>query len=522
MEELLIRNVFLVIVSMYFFNKTKNALHMLQLESYKNKRYFKWIKKNFRKTIQIKDIIVLAILIGVVLTKTISTGLIVVSLIYLAFVAFLKPQPAKKPFVETNRIKRMYTTYGVIFAIMFVLLNTNSNKEIIEIVSAVLPIFAYYIVFVVNIVNAPIEKHIQHGFYKKAKKKLNNMPNLPVVGITGSYGKTSTKYILTTILNQKYNALMTPGSFNTTMGVVRTLNEYMKSTHNLFVCEMGAKQIGDIKEICDLVKPKYGILTAIGPQHLETFKSIDNVRKTKLELIDSLPDDGIAFVNMEDENIRNSNITKNKITYGLNDKCDYYADKIELNERGSSFTIHMKNGESLNVKTKLLGKHNIINIMGAVAVADTLGLSKEEIYAGIYYLKPVPHRLELKSHPNGKIIIDDAYNSNSQGAKMALEVLKGYKNKTRVLVTPGIVDLGAESEKYNMELGKEAAEAADFIILVGEKQAEPIKKGILEKKYDEKKLYIAKDLNDAIAKMNQVAKDNSVVLLENDLPDNYL
>ena len=144
-----------------------------------------------------------------------------------------------------------------------------------------LSIFSYRVVSLVNIVNSPIEKWIQKGFYNKAKRKLEEMPNLKVIGITGSYGKTSTKYIVSTILSQKYNVLMTPESFNTTMGVVRTINEKLNSMHNLFVCEMGAKQVGDIKEICDLVKPDYGILTAIGPQHLETFKTIDNVKKNQ-------------------------------------------------------------------------------------------------------------------------------------------------------------------------------------------------------------------------------------------------
>lgn len=230
----------------------------------------------------------------------------------------------------------------------------------------------------------------------------------------------------------------------------------------------------------------------------------------------------MAFVNYEDENIQKANIAKNKITFGLSPKCDYYADQITLNEIGSNFKVHTKTGKELEVKTKLLGKHNIINITGAIAICDYLGLSQEEILAGVRFLKPVPHRLELKMHANGNIIIDDAYNSNSSGAKMALEVLKNFQNKTRILVTPGIVDLGEEAEKYNKTLGNQAAEAADYIILVGEKQAKPIKKGILEKNYKEENIFVAKDLSEAINKMNEVAKENSVILLENDLPDNYL
>ena len=170
----------------------------------------------------------------------------------------------------------------------------------------------------------------------------------------------------------------------------------------------------------------------------------------------------------------------------------------------------------------MLGVHNIVNIIGAVAICDELGLSKEEIIAGIRFLKPVIHRLELKRNPNGSIIIDDAYNSNVKGAKMALDVLGNFKNKKRVLITPGIVDLGDKIEEYNKNLGKQAAGRCDYIILVGEKQAKPILEGILEEGYNKEKVYIAKDITEAINRMNEIMDSNTVVLFENDLPDNYL
>ena len=482
MLQIIIRNLFYVLFIILFYKKTKHGLHMLQLESYKNERYFKWLKQNIKGTF------------------------------------FLIPdKKEKKPFVVTNRVKRMYCTYLIILLIIVILGNIFTKYEWSIVVCLVSFVFSYYIVPCINKINSPIEKHIQKGFYNKAKKKLNEMPSL-----TGSYGKTSTKYAVTTILSQKYNVLMTPESYNTTMGVVRTINEKLNSMHNIFVCEMGAKQIGDIKEICDLVKPNFGVLTAIGPQHLETFKTIDNVKKTKLELVDSLNEDGIAFVNYDDDIISKTQINKNKITYGMRKDLDYYADEITCNEKGSNFVVHCKTGKSIQVKTKLLGKHNISNIVGAIAVADTLGLSEEEIIAGVRFLKPVPHRLELIGKPDGSLVIDDAYNSNSQGAKRALEVLGSFEGRKKILVTPGIVDLGEDAEKYNEMLGEQASEVADYIILVGEKQAEPILKGILKKSYSREKVYIAKDLNDAIGKMQELTDNNTVTLLENDLPDNYL
>ena len=460
---------------------------MLQLESYKNERYFRWLSQNKK---------------GLFFT--------------------IPNKKEKKPFVVTNRIKRAYATYIILLLIIITLGNLFPAFEWSIILCLIILTCSYYIIPVVNTINSPIEKHIQKSFYNKAKKKLEDMPNLKVVGITGSYGKTSTKYAVSTILSQKYNVLMTPESYNTTMGVVRTINEKLNSMHNIFVCEMGAKQIGDIKEICDLVKPNYGILTAIGPQHLETFKTIENVKKTKLELVDSLNENGIAFLNYDDKIVEEAEVNKSKITYGMKNGLDYYADEIICNEKGSNFVVHCKSGKNICVKTKLLGKYNISNVVGAIAIADTLGLSEEEILIGVRSLKPVPHRLELIQKADGNLVIDDAYNSNSQGAKMALEVLASFNGRKKILVTPGIVDLGEEAEKYNEILGEQASDAADYIILVGEKQAKPILKGIENKKYPQEKVYVAKDLNEAINKMQELIDGNTVTLLENDLPDNYL
>ena len=515
MSNYILLNTFIIFSYIYLLYKSKHAYHMLQLESYKNERYIKWVKNN--KTIKIKELIL--IIPSIILFFNFKLGLIINIIWSLILILFKNKHTEKKPLVVTARIKRMYVAEIIILILIGIL--ANLYNEVVAL-SNILIIFSYIFIIVINIINSPIEKSIQLKYYNRAKRKLKSNQNLKVIGITGSYGKTSTKYIVGTILSQKYNTLITPESYNTTMGVVRTINEKLDNTHQVFVCEMGAKNIGDIKEICDLVNPEYGILTAIGPQHLETFKTLENVRKTKMELVDSLPIEGKSFVNFEDENIKEIKFNDNNITFGLNNNCDYYATDIEINEFGANFNIHMKENKMINVKTKLLGVHNIVNIVGAVAICDELGLSKEEIIAGIRFLKPVEHRLELKRNPNGSIIIDDAYNSNVKGAKMALDVLANFKNRKRILITPGIVDLGEKSEEYNKNLGKQAAKSSDYIILVGEKQAKPINEGLLEEKYNKENIYIAKDIKDAINKMNEMMDSNTVVLFENDLPDNYL
>ena len=524
MEKLLL-NFSLILVLIYFYKITRHGLHIWQLENYYLDRYVTWTKRYLKKVINIKTIILLLIpIIMFVINNSwsIITGYVLEILVLIYLIVSTKKQKEKKPFVVTARIKRVYTTYLILFVIAATLANILNHTIVLTVINVCI-MFAYYFVYIVGTINKPIEGSIRKGFCRKAKHKLKEIPGLKVVGITGSYGKTSTKYIVNTILSQKYNTLMTPESYNTTMGVVRTINEKLTSMHQLFVCEMGAKYVGDIKEITDIVNPTYGLVTAIGPQHLDTFKNLDNVRKTKLELVDSLPDDeGIAFLNWEDENIRNSRITKKSVKFGLTPEADYYAENIEITERGSSFDVVIPGKEAIRIKTKLLGNLNILNIVGAVAIADKLGLTADEIKMGAKYIRPVPHRLELKQNPNGSIIIDDAYNSNTKGAKMALEVLKSFEHKKRILITPGIVDLGDKAVEINQELGRNAADSADFIILVGAQQTVPIYNGIREKGYPESNVYIAKNLQDALSKMNQIMTKDSVILLENDLPDNYL
>lgn len=392
LEQILVICLFFILF-IYLNKKIRNSFHILQLEHYQLESYNKWIKNHINIVFSIKEILLFTIIISISFINLKVATVLGILLIMILYIIFPK-QKEKKPLVITNRIKRMYITNTVLFFLIAILANIV-NLKIGIIATSIYTFLTYIIVELINIINQPIEKSIQNKFYNSAKKRLKQNENLKVIGITGSYGKTSTKYIVSTILEQKYNVLMTPESYNTTMGVVRTINEHMKPEHQIFVCEMGARHIGDIKEICDLVEPNYAILTSIGPQHLDTFKTLENVKKTKMELVDAIKEDGIAFVNEEDENIKTIQITKKNIKYGLTkENCEYYADNIQITEKGSSFDIHTKDG-IISVKTKLLGSNNIINIVAAVSIAKELGLNDEQIKLGIRMLKPVPHRLEL-------------------------------------------------------------------------------------------------------------------------------
>ena len=515
-------NLILILFLIYIYRTNRHGLHILQLEHYYTDRYVKWMKENSNITFNVKKIGLLFISSIVFGLGFFMAGYVVTIIAYITLILSFHKNKEKKPFVKTARVKRQYITYLIIAIILILMINVFNDVYSI-IVLNILSMITYCLVYAVATINKPIEKAINNKFCRKAHKKIKSIPGFKVVGITGSYGKTSTKYIVNTILSQKYNSLMTPESYNTTMGVVRTINEKLKPTHNLFVCEMGAKYIGDIKEICDIVEPNYGILTAIGPQHLDTFKTIENVAKTKLELLDSLPDvTGVSFVNWEDENIRKAKLPKNVVKYGLNKKSDYYAENVTISAKGSSFDVVMPGGRRITAKTKLLGRLNILNIVCGVAVADKLGFTEDQIKMGIKFIKPVEHRLELRPNPNGSIIIDDSYNSNVRGADMALEVLGTFKDMKKILITPGIVELGEKAYEINKALGKEATKHSDIIILVGEKQAGPMLDGVKETKFPKDKVIVAKNLDEAIKHMYKLMDSNTVVLLENDLPDNYL
>lgn len=507
----------------YFAVKVKFGFHMLQQESYLNTGYLKWVSKNLQKNIWAADVLP-PLAGGLISLMFPSAGLAVWAAAgILAAVIRIKAAPkAKKPLVVTARVKRLIVTAAV-FGVLLGAALYFSSIILSAAAAAAVNVCSFIFVAFVNIVNRPLELGINRWYCSDAKKMIEQAPNLTVVGITGSYGKTSSKFILSKILSEKYSVLMTPESYNTTMGVVRTVREHLKRTHEIFVCEMGAKYVNDIKEICDITNPEYGIITSIGPQHLETFKSMDNIVKTKLELFDALKKPENAVMNVSSEPVK-KNLPERATAYSLEkeDGGEYYAENISYGCSGAKFTMCGKEIKPFELETKLLGKHNILNIVGAATMALKLGVSPREIAAAVKRLEPVEHRLQLKRGVGGISVIDDAFNSNVEGAKSAVEVLGSFPEGGRMLITPGMIELGEKEFEYNFEFGRHAAKYCDYIILVGDKQTKPIKQGIEKEGFDISKLYVAADLNDALAKMNTIACEGWTVLFENDLPDLYV
>lgn len=482
--------------------RSLDSLHMVQLEGYDPEHYIKWIENNKEKAYSLKK----------------------------------NNLPIKKALVFTKRATRLFRLNLLLNAVVLAIpallyfLNQDSFPFLLDLILVGLLAFVLYkfqalFIYLSAIIMKPVEESINMGFYTSAQKKIKAREDLHVVGITGSFGKTSTKFIVGTILSEKFNVLNTPESYNTPMGLSKVINNDLTPEHEVFVAEMGAKVIGEIREVAQLAQPKIGVLTSIGPVHIETFKNIDNIMKTKYELIEELPTDGVAIFNYDNEYIKKlaDKTFKEKMLYGLEhtEKLNIYADNIVVSELGSTFTLKDNEGNSVECTTKLLGRHNIYNILAGACVSKALGLSFEEISRGIAKIEPIEHRLNIINPGTGIIIIDDAFNSNPIGTKAALEVLGQFKEGKKFIVTPGMIELGEMEESANREFGVNIGKVCDYVILVGEKRTQPIYEGLMETNYNKSNIFIVNNLDEATAYIGKLAKPKDVVLFENDLPDNY-
>lgn len=509
-------------------------LHMLQLNGYKTPEHSWWMKKNFKR--YIFPLVLFAGQFAMLATGYNMPLLIVFGVLNALFAVMNKPSKKfKKPLKYTARVKRMMVTFFILVAVMFAVGTVSGNtpcrcddwKPFNNILSFIMVNSALYLtpllVPLSNLINKPIEKYIQNWYINDAKRILSEMPDLHKIGITGSYGKTSMKFYLSELLSSQYNTLKTPESFNTPMGVTITVRQHLKPTYEYFICEMGARRVHEIKELCEIAHPHDGIITSVGPQHLETFNSIENVVNTKFELADSVQAvGGKIYLNGDNELIRKKAPQyKNAVMYGLQEHNDYRATDISVSDRGTEFTVTAPDGESCRFTMKLLGEHNVQNVLGAIAYCHGTGIPLEKLILPVKRISPVPHRLQLLDKGGNLTYIDDAYNSNPSGCRAALNVL-GLFDACRILVTPGMVELGAKQEELNYEFGQEASEACDYIVLVGKTQTVPIYNGIKDAGYNMDNVYVADSLNEAIAKVNEYKTDKKkIVLLENDLPDNY-
>ena len=515
-------------------------VHIIQLNSYNLDQQIIWYKKNIGSFAINITLLVSAIVYYEL--KFIPIYFVVIIAIFGLLIENL-PRKQKKKLVFTARIKRLVFLCLLFFFISTIPVIVFKNDFGLKFIVYALAL-APAIIFVAYLILLPVENNIRKKFMNEAKNIIDKNDRLYVIGITGSFGKTSTKFFLDRLLKIKYSVCKTPESFNTAMGTTLTIKNDLRNIDDIFISEMGARRPNDIKEICDIVSPFGAIITDVGNMHLDTFKTIDNVLKTKFELVDSvyssdecrtkkigLSESGITvkpiiLLNGDNDLIREkAKEYKSKNVqiyfYGLNSNNDFYATNINGSDKGMTFDFLGRDGNDIkSLKTKLLGKYNIVDLVGAISYSVLLSIDKEDIRNEVYKIEPVKHRLELLDGDPMNLIIDDAYNANLKGSKNASDVLSTFSGFTKIIITPGMVELNDKQDAENEEFAAYASKIVDYAIIVGNTNKLSLKKGF-EKNLSGDKIYYFDRVEDAISFARTGIAGKKVILLENDLSDNY-
>ncbi len=511
-------------------------LQVLQLTGYKLNGLIKWFKETKYSYMSRLFMLTFLLLSSMLMTNVLLADFFVqrifsyVSIVFYVlfcslFITNLFSAKQKTPLKYTMRMTRLVIVFAILVGGFTWLVQYIGYMYIpylsfglIGIIPVMLPLFvilAYFITY-------PIEKLISNSYLKKSKKKIQSQKDLLVIGVTGSYGKTSVKNILSTILSEKFKVCSTPASYNTPLGLSKTILSKLSPEDNIFIAEMGAKQRGDIDELCSMVSPSIGIITGIGNQHLLTFGNIDNISKTKGELADYIvKNNGKIYFNVDTEaTLELSNKYKQGIkTASLSLEYDLKVEGVKVDKTGSTFKL-CYNGKKVECSTMLLGSHNVSNIVLSARVALDLGLSLEEISNGISKLKAIPHRLEIIKSASSYTIIDDAYNSSVEGSKASLDVLSKFEGK-KIVITPGLVELGSDQFNSNFEFGRDLARVCDYVIIDSTINYDAISSGLIFAGFDENKIIQALNLSKSVEILSDIAGEGDIVLFENDLPDNY-
>lgn len=421
------------------------------------------------------------------------------------------------PATFTPRFKRLAVVLWLVLAIVSYIVATLLNFSAFAwgnflfgcvkyFALAIIPLILIPLTCLSNLICGLYERPRNASYVRRAKAKIQ-ASQIKVIGVTGSYGKTSVKHILAAVLSRKYRVLSTPRSHNTPLGLSRAINDNDLENYDFFIAEMGARNVGDIKELCALCSPDYAVITGICPQHIESFLTVENIVKAKGEILESVknkafiaPDCLDMFADYPVEKVN----------------CDCVSE-VEATCEGVRFTLTL-GGESVKVKSKLLGEHSAYNIGLCARVAYELGMTLSEIAAAAEELDYIEHRLQL-IESNGVHILDDGYNANVKGAEAAVNVLKSFGGR-KIIVTPGLVELGVLDEEENAALGAKLV-GLDKVILVGDTLVGFVKQGYTAAGGDEDKLCVVPTLSAAQDTLKDCVQSGDTVLFLNDLPDVY-
>lgn len=499
---------------------------VLQSSGYSNKKYFRWLKKKgnlaYLRHAFLAGLCVLSYaIISLAFSFTGEWAAVIGLAAYLVFFVLYiyadKKVVLRSSVTLTVRCKRLlcvtFLVYAIVSYILITLLNfadyvfENAFFSYLRYCPlAVLPLLLSPLLMLANAVAKIYEVPHNKKFIRLAKEKLEKS-DIKVIAITGSFGKTSVKNILYGILSKKYRALTTPRSHNTPVGIALAVNNAKLEDYDIFIAEMGARHVGDIAELCEICPPDLSVITGVCGQHLETFLSFQNIVKAKGEILDATKKEAIisddAFELFADYNCK-------KI------RCGCVSD-IVCGADGTEFTLTL-GGKSKRVKTVLLGEHSAYNIGLCALTAYEVGMTLDEIASAVPEIEQIEHRLQLIKS-GGVNILDDGYNSNVKGARSALKVLN-YFDGRKIVVTPGLVELGVLEEDENCELGKNLV-GFDLVILVGDTLVKFVEKGYKQAGGDTAKIKVLPTLPAAQEELKGFLHSGDTVLFLNDLPDVY-
>ncbi len=504
-------------------------LHPYQQEEYDSPRFLRWIVKN-----KVFDRKLSTLLLPIGLLALYDPRLALLTVPAFGWIAWKEPDPrkkAKKKLVMTARAKRIY---AAALGIAFLTVAGFSSGQI-PFLLWIVPVQLMPLFLVLgNVLLTPFERREQTRYRTEAERKLGEIHPF-VIGITGSYGKTSVKHILAHILSTTAPTLATPGSINTPMGITRIIREDLTPRHKYFIAEMGAYGPGSIARLCALTPPDMAIVTAIGPAHYERFKSLDTVARTKFELplaVFAKGEKGLAVIHestLAHDDAREIFAAQPQRFVVCGDKNADTALKIKnVTQTASGLTveIHWKDVE-YRLEAPLYGQHHGSNMALAFAAACTIGIAPQIAIAALKTTPQIAHRLEVKPWRTNGLLIDDAYNSNPKGFESALDLLNrlGTERKARrILVTPGMVELGTAHDDEHTRIGLRAAQCADIVLAIAPTRIPSFVKAFRDMADQDmagqgKTLIALPDFATAERWLAANGRENDIVLLENDLPD---
>ena len=390
--------------------------------------------------------------------------------------------------------------------------------------------FFYFIFLVIAVfLISPLDYFLKRKIIRDATRKISSLNNLKVIGITGSYGKTTTKEVLAAILREKFRVAKTPENINTSVGVARYILRDLDSGAEIFVVEMGAHEKGDIEVLCDMVRPDIGVLTGINESHLERFRSIENTIAAKFELVEHTKSNGMILLNADSRFVKDeygrfcggrkvffySSFENSLVGWRVPNK-HFFEDGS-----GISFTLSRDEKADYSFKVPFLGEYSIGIIMGAVIIAEALGMSREEITRGVAMLRPMSQRLQPLWTPGGILVIDDSYNGNPEGAAEAIQVLGRFRKRRKIYLTPGLVEVAEKSREIHRHLGELLSKSADMVLLIKNSSSVFIGEGLEKGGFDRENIVWFDSASRAHSALPGILKEGDAILFQNDWPDNY-